>query len=648
MPRSRRRPAAARPPSARPKSAGTRASADAGDLALPPPPAWKDPWLLAGVLAVSVVLFRSLGAALGEPVAEDFDFLRHVVLGRNSSWLDGGGSLSFWRPLSQQTYYGLLGPLMLDHPRVVAAFHFGLLLATALFLHRLLRTWWPGWAAAAAAAFPLVAEGSRSLLTWPGHFADLGCLFFSVAALLAAVRRRFAIALTALAAALLCKEPAIVTALLLPWLPAPPNAAGARDAGAERRRLLIGTAAVVIVWGVAYVLIRRSAGLMLPHGLEADFATRSEPLARRLLWAFNESGRSVFSRPVARTAGEIETSAALLSLALAATAVALFVRRGRSLRTDRALALWGFAWFALSSAALATIYPLWSPVRGVFGAVGLGVLLVAAWRRVHPAIPALLLAAKLGALAVAPGPPATITSVFAENGDFMDFARITRLQRLMAETRTALRRDVPRLAPHSVIGESNMPHEAVYAFGGSRAVQAWYRDTTLRWVRVDQAVADTSGDVRGIVQFQPQADPQLAVVDPRALRALIAGGADVDRRAWSEGLAKLAAADSLQRDPAARAFRADVASRRAYALDGLDRPAEAVAEARRAVNLSPGNRSARATLVWVLAEGGDRTSARAELDSLRSRFPGDASIDDLRRRLKLDAAPGDSTAKLRP
>ena len=623
-------------------------------------PAGFDFGSLAAAGAVAVLLAKSLGAALGEPAAEDFDFLRHVVLGGHHSWLDGGGSLSFWRPLAQQAYYGLLGPLMLDHPRVVAALHFALLAATAVLLHRLLRTWWPAPAAAAAAAFPFLAESARSLLAWPGQFADLGCLFFSVLALHAAARRRLVPALAALAAALLCKEQAVVTAVLLPWLPAAPRATptaapavrGKSRALARppreksgRPRWLLASTAVAVAWAIAYAIVRRTAGLTLPHGVESDLATRAVPVARRVLWAFTESGRAAFGLPIAMTGPEVTWSAALLVAALVSTAV-LLVRPRAALRgpADRALALWGLAWFALSAASLTAIFPLWSPVRSVFGAVGLGVLLVAAWRNVHPALVAALLAVKLVMLLLAPPPPATITAAGPANGDFMDFARIARLQRLMAETRAALRRELPRLPARGVIGESSMPREAVYAFGGGRAVQAWYRDTTLRWVRVDEAVADPSENVRGIVQFQLHGTPQVAVVDARALRALLASR-DALRRDDVEGaLAELAAADSLQRDPGALAFRADVMARRAYAWARSGRGDDAVAEARRAVRLSPENRGAHLTLASILEARGETAAARAELDTILRRVEPDADVERLRRQIEARAAtPRDST-----
>src|SRR5215813_10643063 len=78
------------------------------------------PWALLCVLAPLLLLAHSLGAPLGQAVAEDFDFL-HDALFSSLDLLNGGGSASFWRPISHQLYYRLLSPLILDHPGAVAA-----------------------------------------------------------------------------------------------------------------------------------------------------------------------------------------------------------------------------------------------------------------------------------------------------------------------------------------------------------------------------------------------------------------------------------------------------------------------------------------------------------------------------------------------
>src|SRR2546425_553456 len=85
-----------------------------------PPPA---------LLALPLVL-HSLSTPLGEPFADDFSFLRRALFPGPLSWLDGGGSPIFWRPLSRQLYFGAFGELMLSHPAWIAGLHLGFILAS--------------------------------------------------------------------------------------------------------------------------------------------------------------------------------------------------------------------------------------------------------------------------------------------------------------------------------------------------------------------------------------------------------------------------------------------------------------------------------------------------------------------------------------
>src|SRR5207244_5316067 len=133
-----------------------------------------------------------------------------------------------------QLYYLTLGPLIMTHPRAVSAIHVALLALTAFLLYRVLRRAWPGPRAAAAASFPLLAESTRTLISWPSHFVDLGSLLFAVIALHEASRRRMVTSLIALLASLLCKELAVATALLIPFMP---------QGGDRRERTR---------WGIAY------------------------------------------------------------------------------------------------------------------------------------------------------------------------------------------------------------------------------------------------------------------------------------------------------------------------------------------------------------------------------------------------------------
>lgn len=610
-------------------------SSDAVPASLGPVPApWRDPWAWVSAASVLPVLFKCAGAPLGEPAAEDFDFLRHVWLGGHHSWLDGGGSLSFWRPLAQQVYYGALGGVMVGHPQWIAALHALFVAATAMLLYRVLRAYWPGPLAAAAAAFPFLAEPARSLVSWPSQFADLGCLFFSVLALHEAARRRLTTGLGALAAALLCKEQAVVAALLMPWLPTPP-AAGIADGPAVRARArwFAATAVVVVAWGLADLWVRRTTGMHLPHGLGGNPEIAAVPLATRIRWALLQSSGSIFGLPpVVNLPGEIFAGLVFAGILAAFAVLAIRATQRRDPASIR-LGAWGLLWFLLASAALTFIFPLWAPVRSIYSGVGLAILLVAAFRAIRPELVALFLGVRLVALLASPPPPATIEPAPVENGAFMDFGRMARLQLLMAKTREALARRHPALPHHGVIALSNMPRGALYAFGDARAFQVWYRDTSLGVTSIESFAADTTQPVAAIAQFQLDHSPQVATIDPRAARLLVGARGPLTRGQYDAALATLDEADRAQGDRDAVQFLADIVSWRALALSGRGDVPGAEAEARRAVALAPRGRTARLTLTSILFQYSGRKGAREQLDTLAHDYPGDTLVMRLRRLL---------------
>src|SRR5262249_44114269 len=149
------------PPPTPPSSAAPAAPSGSPPAA---PPTWRDPWGLLTAASVLGVVWRTRGNPRGEAFAEDFDFLRHALLERRHSFLDGGGSDAFWRPVAHQLYYLTVGRLILPHPGWVAALHVALLALGALLIFRMLRLRWSGPMAAAAATFPLLAESTRTLI----------------------------------------------------------------------------------------------------------------------------------------------------------------------------------------------------------------------------------------------------------------------------------------------------------------------------------------------------------------------------------------------------------------------------------------------------------------------------------------------------
>src|SRR5262245_52775297 len=153
------------------------------DAAVPPP--WRDP--LAGLLLLAIlpVLLAARGVPLGEPVADDFDFLHETLFRHPPNWLGGGGMPLYWRPLSRQLYYLFVTPFAVGEPWLVAGLQAALLAIAGVLLYRALRPAWPAWVAAAAGLVPIWLEAARELVTWSSAAQDLLALTGGMALLLA-------------------------------------------------------------------------------------------------------------------------------------------------------------------------------------------------------------------------------------------------------------------------------------------------------------------------------------------------------------------------------------------------------------------------------------------------------------------------------
>jgi hypothetical protein len=604
----------------------------------PPPPTFRDPWAWASLLAIVPVLLHSLGAPLGEPVADDFDFLHHALLLDRHGFWDGGGSRSFWRPLAHQVYYSLLGETILDHPRWVAALHAVLLAGAALVLYRIARRIWSGPVAAAAATFPLLMESARALIAWPSHFVDLGALFFGVLALHEAAFRRLPAALLALLATLLCKENGIVVGLLMPWMPdlgarhAPPRAPGGRWLTPERVRWLAGTGLVLAAYGVAYAWVRRETGMELPHRLENNAEIAAVPWSARFAWALGNGLRAMLSLPATPRAGEIWALAGG-GLLLMALAIAGLSARSRVVWRWTA---WGSAWVLLFSAGLTAIYPIWAPYRSVFPAVGMGLVAASLGARM-PLLLAGLVALRLVAFVASPGPPPRVSATPIESGAFIDFERIVRLQRLMADTRHALQARHPTLPRGALVGQHYLPQRVLYAFEGDASLQLWYRDTTLRWVSHTTFAGRPELALATIAEYQPHRAPQIALVDPPAMRALHQATHHIRNADFGAALGALDRADRLQRDPAALVFRATVIAKRALCRLSLGDAQAARSDAVLALGLWKDNFDSRYVIASADLAAGRLDQAQAQLDTLLAAAPGDRGARELRERVRAAA-----------
>src|SRR5580765_7127094 len=493
--RRERRPGVERAGAARPAARPaprTGVPASPARAAAPAPALWRDPWALATALAVVPLLVRCAGAPLGEAVAEAFDFLRRSLFIGVGSLLDGGGSTAFWRPLAHQVYYAALGPLIVSQPLVVALLHVLLLLAGSLLVYGALRPHLGGTAACVAASFPMLSESTRTLVSWPSQFVDVGLYFFSAVSLHETARRRLPSALTATLLALFCKELAVIPALLLPWFPD----ARPRE---ERRRWAIAFGGLIVAWAAAYLGVRHAAGLHLPHGLE-QLAT---PLPKRIAWAFGGTLRAFASLPLAHVPEDTIALALGIGLVVAfAACVAMAPSVRARLHEQRAWIAWGSAWFGAGALALASIFPLWQPNRAQFASTGAGIATAVALEAAHPALGGALVLGRGVLLFLAPAAASVITEEPPDAGAFMDFARLSRLQRFMSLTRRALHASYPHAEPHAHVVEMNLPRGLMYAFGENRAVQVWYRDTTLSMVNFKHLNRDSTLSMVAGVQYQ--------------------------------------------------------------------------------------------------------------------------------------------------
>ena len=591
------------------------------------PPGARDPWMWLSLLAVVPLVAHAWGAPLGEPVAEDFDFLYHQLFSPRHTLLDGGGSMSFWRPLAHQVYYQALGSWIVDHPAAVAALHTVALALATLLLYRALRRVWPGPWAALAASFPLLSESTRAVISWPSQSTDLGVWLFTALAVHEAAARRLATTLLSLLAALLCKEVAVIAALLIPWMPGlgPPDRR-------TRMRWTAATLGLVAVWAAAYAWVRHHAGLSLPHGLENELPKGAASVLTRLQWAWSNTTKALFSLPaVYEPRADVLGFAGVLLVLFAAGAFA-FDRRARArLREALPWVLWGGFWFCSAAASLVVIYPFWVPARSIYGSLGFGVMWAAVLGAAGPLFLAGILVLRLAAFAMSPGPPRSISDLPPSTGAFMDFEHLSRLQRLMREARSALKTRYPRLPAGAEVGQAYMPRFAQYAFGGSRGLQVWYRDSSLRWVRMEDFLRDPKRGLSTIVEFEPP-PRQIALLSPEALRCQIRAKELLDRQAWRDALVELDRADSIAASGAAR-FRATEGATRAMALVGLGQNEAAEREALRAIALWPAHPAAHAVLGFLRYKQNRLKEAQAELVHALGANPNDPAARALLSRI---------------
>jgi tetratricopeptide (TPR) repeat protein len=301
---------------------------------------------------------------------------------------------------------------------------------------------------------------------------------------------------------------------------------------------------------------------------------------------------------------------------------------------------WGLAWFLAANTALADVYPDWRPYRSSFGALGLGVACTALLGAAHPALLGGLLAARLLAFASSPGPPRVITVKPSEAGFSLDFPKLARWQRLVGETRHLLLAASPRIPTGSRVGRHYMPRLATVAFLDDKSLQVWYRDTTLRWVTLEDAPKVPQGRLAAMVECQPRPPRQLVLLDLEAVRLLDVASAEANRGSLDRAMAVLERADSLQRDRGARVFLGMIAGKRALWYAYARRHDEALREALRGLQLWPESNDLRYVLAAERYRAGNLKDAASQLDTLLAYYPQDSSARRLRRTVRAALARG--------
>jgi hypothetical protein len=156
----------------------------------------------------------------------------------------------------------------------------------------------------------------------------------------------------------------------------------------------------------------------------------------------------------------------------------------------------GAAWFVIGILPLAFAAALWTPRHTSLPALGLGLFLGGAAACAAPELALAATILRLVALLLAPTVPPVVPMTLSAQTTPMSFLHVARLQRTADSARRALAAAHPTLPRGATVRYWSLPRETQIAFAGSKAVQVWYRDSTLTWGFWDryEPGKDRSGD----------------------------------------------------------------------------------------------------------------------------------------------------------
>jgi len=461
---------------------------------------------LVGTAALVALAWSCRGAPLGVPAADDYDYLHSLRFERPLDLLGPMGSLWYWRPLSRQAYFALFDGMFFRAPLAIAGFHLLLLLALFVFAYRAARRGFDPAGAAAIAAFPLLAEPTRALVSWPTGAQPLIAMTLIALALHEALARRAWSALLALSGALLSHEQALLALPAVPWAYA--HAVQERRA---TRRFGLGVAAVFVLYGAArWIAFGHGAGLPSHDAPAAALAAAPAVLTQSLAAQFD----------LATLSGDKRRWILALEAVLGLAALALCLRRDvRSrLRARVATLAAGGVWFVLGLLPLAFAAALWTPRHTSLPALGLGLLACGALACAAPRLALAFTALRLTALLLAPTAALVVTDRMSAETTPMSFLHLARLQRTADSARRALLAAHPTLPARTTVHYWSLPRDTEIAFAGARAAQVWYADPTLDfrfWNRYEPG-RDRSGEP--ILGFNLNVAQPAVVMRPGAVR----------------------------------------------------------------------------------------------------------------------------------
>jgi hypothetical protein len=378
----------------------------------------------------------------------------------------------------------------------------------------------------------------------------------------------------------------------------------------------------VIAWGTAYFVVMRHAGILFQRHLEG---TRP-PLPLRLVWALIASLLDALSLGGIRRALGMGVAITFGTLAIGATLAAMRSPATRArLRAALPWVGWGMLWFLASTAMLSEVYPAWGPFRSAFGMLGLGVALAAWLGAAGTGWLALVVALRVAALLGSAGPPSDISQAPYQPGAPLDFDSLVRLSRLVVQVRQVLSEGYPTLPPHAVVAWHHRPLMADHAFASGKALQVWYRDTTLRWIPWEEVLAEPNRRLDVALEYQAHEARQVVLIAPQAMDTYRRSLVTMAAGDYAKAIDGFAAADSLQRDRGAKAFLSTLAGKRAISAMAQGEASAARRDAEQSLALWDEAGDARYVLAVLLAAEHRYAESRAQLDTLLSFYPFDAS-----------------------